>query len=98
LMKGADPGRKLTRIQILDIIRGTASYQPLKVTQKEKNYYRLQASNPWTGIPGTDKIVFDPGTKKLGELVSIEQYYFGTGLVNAMAAIDRVKVEVGKAP
>jgi hypothetical protein len=40
--------------------------------------------------------VFVPGVQKVGELVPIEQYYFGTGLVNAMAAIDRVKVEVGK--
>lgn len=94
LMKGADPQRKLTRTQILDIIRGTASYQPLKVTQKEKNYYRLQKSNPWTGIPGTDKIVFGSGATKPGEMVPIEQYYFGTGLVNATAAVDRVKQQV----
>ncbi len=105
LMKGADPQRQLTRDQMLDIVRQTASYQPLQVTQKDQNRYRLQK-----GIPSADAVVYSdegrpmpitvsqPGNLKPGEVIPIEQYYFGTGLVNAAAAVERVKQQVATAP
>jgi len=38
--------------------------------------------------------VANPGIDKPGEALPIEQYYFGTGLVNAEAAVSAVKQQV----
>ncbi|MFM2432798.1 MAG: hypothetical protein RLZZ511_4012 [Cyanobacteriota bacterium] len=94
LMKGEDGKRQLTREQIVKIIQSTASYQPLKITQKDQNQYRLQKGVPTTttlsyGIP-----VSNPGIQKPGETLPIEQYYFGAGLVNAAAAVEQTQKQV----
>ncbi len=97
LMKGEDPQRQLTREQMRQILLKTASYQPLKITQKDKNYYRLQQ-----GIPSGQAFIPDigfvpianPGIDQPGSKLPIEQYYFGNGLVNAAAAVDAVKQQV----
>ncbi|KAM3100094.1 S8 family peptidase [Phormidesmis sp. 146-12] len=94
LMKGEDPQRQLTREQLTEMLQKTASYQPLKITQKDANRYRLQK-----GIPSTTTLeyglpVSNPGINVPGEVLSIEQYYFGKGLVNASAAVDAVQQQV----
>jgi serine protease len=94
LMKGADPDRKLTRDEMTKILKGTASYQPLKLTQKDQNHYRLQIANPSTPIPFLELPVSSPGVNELGKVLPIEQYYFGKGLVNAEAAVSAVKQQV----
>lgn len=94
LMKGADPQRRLTRDQVTQIIRQTASYQPLKITQKDANRYRLQKGIPSTPIPMVGIPVSNPGINAPGAVLPIEQYYFGKGLVNAAAAVDAVKQQV----
>ena len=96
LMKGADPQRKLSREQLVKILQSTSSYQPLKITQKDKNRYRLQKDNPSTPIPYTPALTQLPGILKPTEVLPIEQYYFGRGLVNAEAAIDAVSQELKK--
>jgi serine protease len=98
LMKGEDPDRKLTREQTLGIIRGTASYQPLKITQKDQNHYRLQVGVPSTPIPMFGLPVSKPGIERPGEVLPIEEYYFGKGLVNAEAAVNGVKQQVASSP
>jgi serine protease len=94
LMKGEDPKRQLTREQMLSIIRGTASYQPLKITQKDQNRYRLQKGIPSTPVPGSGVPVSKAGVERPGEVLPIEEYYFGKGLVNAEAAVNGVKQQV----
>jgi serine protease len=92
LMRAEDPDRKLTRDQVMAIIRGTASYKPLQITEKDKNYYRLQKGVPSTSIYGI--AIPQPGIGQPGEVLPIEQYYFGKGLVNAEAAVNAVKQQV----
>jgi len=46
LMKGEDPKRQLSRDQLKQILRQTASYEPLKITQRDTNRYRLQKGIP----------------------------------------------------
>jgi serine protease len=97
LMKGEDPQRQLTRDQLTQMIQKTASYQPLKITQKDANRYRLQK-----GIPSTTTLMYglpvsNPGINVPGEVLPIEQYYFGKGLVNAAAAVDAVKQQLPSA-
>lgn len=97
LMKGEDLQRQLTRDQLTQILRETASYQPLKITQKDANRYRLQKAIPSTQafIPILGLVpISNPGIDQPGESLPIEQYYFGNGLVNAVAAVDAVKQQV----
>jgi len=94
LMKGEDPQRKLSREQLVKILKNTSSYQPLKITQRDQNRYRLQKDNPSTMIPNTPVLTVVPGVLELGKVLPIEEYYFGRGLVNAEAAIDAVKQEL----
>ena len=103
LMKGADPDRKLNREQLITLLKSTSSYQSLKITQQDQNRYQLQKETPSTtsivdlGQFGTgDAIVSRPGISQAAEVSTIEQYYFGNGLVNAEAAIDAVKQELKK--
>lgn len=97
LMKGEDPNRQLTRDRLTQMIRKTASYEPLKMTQKDTNRYRLQKGVPSAQIliPYIGLVpISNPGIEKPGEALPIEQYYFGNGLVNAAAAVDAVKQRV----
>jgi serine protease len=98
LMRQADPDRKLDRTQIVDIIRKTADYQPLQVVQRDQNLYRLQKGIPSTTIPlpNFNFPVSNPGIQKPGEVIPIEQYYFGAGLVNAAAAVEQTQKQVNR--
>jgi serine protease len=91
LMKGEDVKRQLTREQIVKIIQTTASYQPLVITHRDQNHYRLQKGVPTTTILNYGTPVSNPGIQKPGEAFPIEQYYFGAGLVNAAAAVEQTQ-------
>jgi serine protease len=96
LMREADPQRKLNRTQIIDIVRGSADYQPLQVTRRDQNHYRVQKGVPSTSILNFGIPVSNPGIEKPGEVLPIEQYYFGAGLVNAAAAVEKVQKQVAE--
>ncbi len=85
LMKGEDPQHKLSRDRLLQIIRDTASYQPLTIAKRDENRYRLQKGIPSTPLPEFGLPVSNPGINQPGAVLPIEQYYFGKGLVNAAA-------------
>ncbi|NJL78014.1 MAG: S8 family serine peptidase [Richelia sp. RM2_1_2] len=80
LMKGEDPQRLLTREQIISILKQTASYDGLTVSDAEKELY---------------KVLLLLG--KIPSGVSIEQYFFGNGLVNAHTAVKEVQRQLNKA-
>jgi serine protease len=73
LMKAEDPQRKLTRQQLVKILKQTASYDNLDVSSDLEKY-----------------------KGKVPNGVSPEQYFFGSGLVNAEAAVREVKRPVGR--
>lgn len=80
LMKGEDPQRILSREQIVAILKKTASYKGLKLSDTEKALYQL--------------------LKKRGKIprsVSAEQYFFGSGLINADAAVREVQNQLRRA-
>jgi serine protease len=74
LMKGEDPDRKLSRNQIITILKSTAGYEGLQLSQKERALYQTLKS-----------------VSKSPPSVNINQYFFGSGLVNAGAAVKEVK-------
>ncbi|NJM18448.1 MAG: S8 family serine peptidase [Richelia sp. SM1_7_0] len=74
LMKGEDANRKLNREQIVSILKSTASYDSLKISEKEKQLYKSLVSQGY--IPAG---------------ISENQVFFGSGLINAEAAVSAVK-------
>lgn len=74
LMKGEDTNKKLTRTQIINILKSTASYDGLNVSKQEQEYYSSLVQNKTIPTSVTDK-----------------QYFFGSGLVNADAAVGAVQ-------
>lgn len=84
LMKGVNPD--LERDRLINIIRDTASYNTLTVTQGDRNRYRLQQEVGLTQMQ--DRL---SGIFSLPEPVSAEQYFFGYGLVNAAEAVRQAR-------
>ncbi|MEO1375580.1 MAG: S8 family serine peptidase [Cyanobacteria bacterium J06635_10] len=80
LMKGEDPQRILSREQIISILKQTAVYDGLTLSDAEKELYTLLV------LSG-----------KVPSEVSVEQYFFGNGLVNAYRAIKEVQRQLSKA-
>jgi serine protease len=78
-MKGEDPQRLLSREQIISILKQTASYDGLILSETEKELYKVLV------LSG-----------KVPPEVSIEQYFFGNGLVNAQAAVKEVQRRLKK--
>jgi serine protease len=78
LMKAEDPQRKLTRQQLVKILKQTASHDNLDVATDIDQY---QTQKQKGDVPNG---------------VSPEQYFFGSGLVNAEAAVREVKRQVGR--
>jgi serine protease len=70
LMKGEDGARRLTRDQLVEILKETASYQGLQLSSEELKRYQTTASS---------------------RMPSANQYFFGSGLANAEAAVQAVK-------
>ena len=74
LMKGEDTGNQHNREQLVKILKSTAGYQGLNITEREQKYYRTLV----------DK-------RKIPDSVTDKQFYFGSGLINADAAVRAVK-------
>ncbi|MBD2128528.1 S8 family serine peptidase [Microcoleus sp. ZQ-A2] len=74
LMKGEDSTRRLSREQLVTILKQTASYDGLAVKEDDAKVYRSQLAE-----------------KALPRSISQQQYFFGSGLVNADAAVKVVK-------
>jgi len=71
LMKGEDPHRRLSRERLVTILKSTASYEGLSISDEDASSYRSKAEK--------------------SDLDKDKQYFFGSGLVNADAAIRAVK-------
>ncbi|MBE7385097.1 MAG: S8 family serine peptidase [Leptolyngbya sp. SIO1E4] len=80
----------LDRAQITEILASTASYEGLALTQSETNHYRLQAE-VGLGTVIDNQILRPTGIFNLPQPISPEQYYFGEGLVNAAAAVEKAR-------
>ncbi len=74
LMKGEDINNRLNRVQLIDILKSTAGYQGLNITEPEQKYYRTLVDKDRVPSGVTDK-----------------QFFFGSGLINAEAAVRAVK-------
>ncbi|KST63862.1 S8 family peptidase [Mastigocoleus testarum] len=74
LMKGEDTDGKLNREQLVNILKSTASYDNLKISEPDKKSYRTVVNKGL--IPSS---------------VTEKQFFFGSGLVNADAAVRAVK-------
>ena len=74
LMKGEDSNNQLNRVQLINILKSTAGYQGLNLTEQEQKYYRRLANR-----------------KRVSSEVTDKQYFFGSGLINAEAAVKAVK-------
>jgi serine protease len=74
LMKGEDTNRKLNREQIINILKSTANYDGLQISEKEKEQYQTLVSKGFISSSTSEKQVF-----------------FGSGLINADAAVRAVK-------
>ena len=74
LMKGEDSNNQLNRVKLINILKSTAGYQGLNLTEQEQKYYRRLANR-----------------KRVPSEVTDKQYFFGSGLINAEAAVKAVK-------
>lgn len=74
LMKGEDPQRQLNRDQLISILKSSATYDGLMVSEQETNFYSQLLEK-----------------RQLTDAISPQQYFFGSGLVNAEVAIREVK-------
>ncbi|MEM7714420.1 MAG: S8 family serine peptidase [Cyanobacteria bacterium P01_A01_bin.68] len=74
LMKGEDSNNRLNRQELVKILKSTAGYQSLNLTEQEQNIYRRLANR-----------------KRVPSEVTDKQYFFGSGLINAEAAVKAVK-------
>jgi serine protease len=86
LIRSDDPQRQLNRDQIIDLLKATAEYKALSITQSDQQHYRLQREvgfSTWLGMPWVRPSGIYPSPKP----VSAQQYYFGAGLVNAQEAL-----------
>ncbi|GAA6623528.1 S8 family serine peptidase [Scytonema sp. NUACC26] len=90
LMKGEDPKRRLSREEMVSILKKTATYDRLNLSKADVNRYRLQKE------VGFGTVVDAPVSRPSGifaktKPVSAQEYFFGRGLVNADAAVASVR-------
>lgn len=90
LMKGADPNRRLSRDRLVAILKETSNYKGLTISNADANQYRLQSSIGF-GTAQNFSFLRPSGVFQQPTPVTAEQYFFGSGLVNAEAAIRAVK-------
>jgi len=74
LMKGEDTNNQLNREQLVKILKSTAGYQGLNISEQEQKRYRRLVDR-----------------RKIANSVTDKQYFFGSGLINADAAVRAVK-------
>lgn len=84
LMRSEDRKGRLNRDQFVDILKKTASYQNLSMTEQEKT--ALQEIKSKAGVK-TASSSEAPGD----DLTYSQRYLFGSGLVNAAAAVSEVE-------
>jgi subtilisin family serine protease len=88
LMKGENSG--LSRDAVSAILKETASYEGLTLSKADENQYRLQAAVGFGTVQDFPFVrpsgIYPPATP-----VSPEEYFFGSGLVNARAAVAAAK-------
>lgn len=84
LLKGVNPDLK--RDRLTQILQQTASYEGLQLSQSDRNRYRLQSQVGMTLMQDRLSGVFPFPTP-----VSAGQYFYGSGLVNAEAAVRAAK-------
>lgn len=90
LMKGEDPKRRLSREEMVSILKKTATYDGLNISSSDVNRYRLQKEVGF-GTVGDAPISRPSGIFAKAKPVSAKEYFFGRGLVNADAAVKSVK-------
>lgn len=90
LMQGENKGQRLKRDRLVTLLKQTASYTNLAVSQADANRYRLQAAIGF-GTAIDFPFIRPSGVFGQPRVVSAQQYYFGSGLVNANAAVQAVK-------
>jgi len=90
LMQGENKGHRLKRDRLVTLLKQTASYDNLAVSQADANRYRLQAAIGF-GTAIDFPFIRPSGVFGQPHVLSAQQYYFGSGLVNADAAVQAVK-------
>jgi subtilisin family serine protease len=90
LMKGEDPNRRLNRDRLVEILKKTSSYEGLALSKADENQYRLQTSIGFGTAPNFP-FLRPSGIFPQPQPISVNQYFFGSGLVNAEAAIEKVR-------
>ncbi|MCA1995020.1 MAG: S8 family serine peptidase [Coleofasciculus sp. S288] len=90
LMKGEDSNRRLNRDRLVQILKETSSYEGLSISKADENQYRLQSAVGF-GTATNFPFLRPSGIFPQPKPVSPEQYFFGSGLVNAEAAIQEIK-------
>lgn len=90
LMKGEDPKRRLSRDEMVSILKKTATYDGLNISSSDVNRYRLQKEVGF-GTVGDTPISRPSGIFAQAKPVSAQEYFFGRGLVNADAAVETVR-------
>jgi subtilisin family serine protease len=87
LMRGEDPQRQLSRDRLITILKQSTGYQDLSIAPADTVTYRLKTALGF----GIDPRLRPSGVFPLPEPIAPEQYYYGSGLVNAEAAVLGVK-------
>ncbi|MBW4651002.1 MAG: S8 family serine peptidase [Kastovskya adunca ATA6-11-RM4] len=88
LMKGENGG--LSRDRVSTILQETSNYEGLTLTKADENHYRLQAAIGF-GTAEDFSFLRPSGIFQPNQPVSAQQYFFGSGLVNAQAAVEAAK-------
>jgi len=88
LMRGENAN--IDRENLIAILKRTASYDGLEISSNDANKYRLQAAIGFSTVKDFP-FVRPSGIYQLPTPISAMQYYFGSGLVNAEAAVKAVQ-------
>lgn len=88
LMRGENAN--INRENLIAILKRTSSYEGLEISSSDANKYRLQAAIGFSTVQNFPFVrpsgIYTPPTP-----ISAMQYYFGSGLVNAEAAVKAVQ-------
>lgn len=88
LMRGENAN--IDRENLIAILKRTSSYEGLEISSSDANKYRLQAAIGFSTVKDFPFVrpsgIYTPPTP-----ISAMQYYFGSGLVNAEAAVKAVQ-------
>ena len=88
LMRGENAN--INRENLIAILKRTSSYEGLEISSSDANKYRLQAAIGFSTVKDFP-FVRPSGIYTAPTPISAMQYYFGSGLVNAEAAVKAVQ-------